>query len=74
MTWGIVASAIGCSSSHLMNVAARRADSKTVAEKLSKVLEKPVAEVFPDKPKYHGDKKADRQSKVSGLKQMLNVA
>lgn len=69
--WPICADAIGCSSSHVMNVAARRGESKTVAKKLAAIIGKPVQEVFPDKPNYHEDKTAKRDAKVSDVKALI---
>lgn len=71
LNWSICAEAFNCSASHLMNVAARRAGSKHIATKLSKVLGKPVNKVFPDVPTYFEEKNHDRQIKVSALKAAL---
>ncbi len=74
LTWGISADAIGCSSSHLMNVASRRAESKTVALKLAALVQKDVAEVFPDIPRYKSDAKSDRQARIDKAKARLAEA
>jgi hypothetical protein len=72
--WPICAKAIGCSTSHLMNVASRRAESKAVAKALSVLIEKEVSEVFPDIPRYQEDMRAKRESKLAEAKARLAEA
>ncbi|WP_169697828.1 hypothetical protein [Methylophaga nitratireducenticrescens] len=75
LDWVVAAEAIGCSSSHLMNVCSRRAESKHVATKISLLIGSTVSAVFADKPRYQEpDRKTKRSSKVSDAKALLEKA
>ena len=74
LTWKMAAEATGCSSHHLMNVSARRAESRPVAVALSALIHKDVAEVFPDIPRYQVDQKAAREERVAAAKAQLEEA
>ena len=71
LTWAIAAEAIGCSPHHLMNVSARRAESRPAAVALSALIRRDVAEVFPDIPRYQTDQKAERRARVEQAKVQL---
>ena len=73
-TWQIAADAIDCSASHVMNVAARRGESKSVAKKLSALIGKDVSDVFPDIPRYQENNEVKRQSKLMDAKARLENA
>ncbi len=74
LNWSLSAKAIGCSTSHLMNVAARRAESKSVAKSLSFLIDKPLSDVFPDIPRYQKDLRAKRESTLADAKARLAEA
>lgn len=75
LSWTAVGEALGCSYQHVMNVAARRADSERVAKSISVLIEKDVSEVFPDKPQYTNESKAEqKKSKVEQAKARLEEA
>lgn len=71
LSWAAVGEASGCTYQHVMNVCSRRVESPRIAKAIALLIHKDVAKVFPDKPRYTEDKKADRQSKVSDAKARL---
>jgi len=73
-TWSVASEAIGCSPHHLMNVSARRAESRRAAVALSALVGCDVAEMFPDIPRYQEDQKAERQAQVSKARDQLKSA
>lgn len=75
LSWAAVGKALGCSYQHVMNVSARRADSERVAKAVALLIEKDVSEVFPDKPQYWSESKADqKKSRVEKAKALLEEA
>lgn len=75
LSWTAVGTALGCSYQHVMNVSARRADSKRVAKAVALLIEKDVSDVFPDKPQYANESKAEqKKSKVEQAKARLEEA
>jgi len=70
-SWVSVAEALGCSGQHVMNVCSRRVESPRIGKAVALLIDKDVAEVFPDKPRYTEDKKADRKAKISDAKARL---
>ncbi|MDH5184994.1 MAG: hypothetical protein OEX12_14015 [Gammaproteobacteria bacterium] len=74
LTWAMAAEAIGCSPHHLMNVSARRAESRPAAVALSALIHLDVAVVFPDVPRYQVDQKAARKERLAAAKAQLEEA
>lgn len=74
LTWTMAAEAIGCSPHHVMNISARRAESRPVAAALAALLERDISEVFPDIPRYAEDRKAERRARVEQAKAQLQSA
>lgn len=72
--WRIASEAIGCSPHHLMNVSARRVESRPVAVALATLVKKDVAIVFPDIPRYQIDHKSVRKHRLSVAKAQLASA
>jgi len=74
LNWTLAAEAMGCSPHHLMNVCARRAESQRVALALGALIERNVADIFPDIPRYNDDRRAARANRVSDAKARLAKA
>lgn len=72
LTWAMAAEAIGCTPHHLMNVSARRAESRPAAVAMAALIGRDVAEVFPDIPRYRDDQKAARRARVERAKEQLD--
>lgn len=74
LSWVAVAEVIDCTSQHVMNVCARRAESIRVAKAISVLIHKSVSEVFPDVPRYQEDRKAERKNRLDEAKALLAEA
>lgn len=74
LTWKMAAEAIGCTSHHLMNVSARRCESRPAAVAIATLIGKDVTEVFPDVPRYQEDQSALRRSRIEEAKAKLESA
>lgn len=72
INFSIVAEAIGVSTNMVSSVASRKATSRRVAKAISKAIDLPIEQVFPDKPDYHSP--VPRQTKVAALKKDLSAA
>lgn len=73
-SFALLGQALGIKSNVVSGVCHRRTVSKTTAEAIAKVLEKPVAEVFPDVESYRKPslpKGKARDAKQAELKQLL---
>lgn len=73
-SWALVASALNCSDSNVMHIAARRGNSVRVARAISAMIGKDVLEVFPDKPFYKNDKAAEREKKLDQAMAQIDQA
>jgi lambda repressor-like predicted transcriptional regulator len=71
----ILAKAINKSYSAVYSVCQRKMDSSAIAVFIAKAIEKPVEEVFPDKPQYHPnyDPQAQQQKSVELWRQRLSA-
>lgn len=71
----MIAEALKVKPASVSQVISRHSDSKRIATAIAKILEKPVEDVFPDKPQYHAgySRAAVRTSKVNELRQRLAV-
>jgi len=72
--FSMLAEAIGKSPSLISKVASRQAKSRFVAEAMVKVLNRSMAEVFPDVPEYQHVRppsEAERSSRVTELREIL---
>lgn len=74
LTWKMTAEAIGCTPHHLMNVSARRCESRPAAVALAALIERDVAEIFSDVPRYQEDQKQIRSDRVRAAKEKLESA
>lgn len=72
--FSMLAEAIGKSPSLISKVASRQAKSRFVAEAMVKILDRSMAEVFPDVPEYQLARpanEAERSSRVTELRELL---
>ena len=74
LSWITAAEAIGCTHQHVMNVCSRRAESIRVAKSIAVLIDKNVAQVFPDVPRYQEDKKAARRARLEQARAQLEEA
>lgn len=74
LSWLVAGEVIGCTHQHVMNVCARRAESLRVARSIAVLIEKDIAVVFPDIPRYQSDVKTERQAKIDQAKARLAEA
>ena len=74
-TWEVVAKSLGKSASTVMNVAARRAQGRSIAVGLAALLDKDVTEVFPDISQYHEpSRKTVREENIAKAQERLKAA
>ncbi|PHS33409.1 MAG: hypothetical protein COA95_00025 [Methylophaga sp.] len=74
LTWVMVADSIGCNYSHVINVCARRTDSKKVAKSVALLIDKDICNVFPDKPDYQENKETKKAVIISDARTRLVAA
>lgn len=74
LSWIAAGEVIGCTHQHIMNVCSRRAESPRVAKSIAVLINKDVADVFPDVPRYQEDHKAERQMILNNAKERLAEA
>lgn len=74
INYTVIAEAIGVSSGHVRNVAARIFTSREVAEAIAVALEKPFLDVFPEyAEKQPQIKKAKRKQAVDSLRMKIQA-
>ncbi|WP_194757301.1 hypothetical protein [Aliidiomarina indica] len=71
--FSMLAQALGRSPSLISKVAGRQAKSRLVAEAFAKLLDRPVAEIFPDVPEYCTDVPTTRASREARAEQMKRI-
>lgn len=69
INFSIVAEAIGVSTNMVSSVAARKSTSRRVAHAIARAIDKPIEQIFPDKPEYHAV--VPRKAKIASLKRSL---
>jgi hypothetical protein len=75
LSWRSAGAAIGRTGTMLSRVSQRDAVSRPVARALAVLIDRPVEEVFPDVPSYHGeDPKASRDRRISDARAKLKKA
>ena len=71
LTWTEAAIAIGCSQSHLCNIAAGRTYGKPVARKLALLIGKSITEVFPSIESFKENPKTASKNRIELARQKI---
>ncbi|MCU7842163.1 MAG: helix-turn-helix domain-containing protein [Candidatus Thiodiazotropha sp. (ex Troendleina suluensis)] len=69
-----IAQALGVTPQHVGQVAHRKGDSIRIAKALSIALNRPVEEVFPDRPQYHCHPDPAKRQQLLDAVRELNAA